>query len=191
MSNTPTLDQLQKFCARYPDLVRGNVYMQPLHYRVHIYATDGRICIRINDDRTLEVNSTGVDGINYAALFAGDKNCDLPIPPLPALIPCRHCHGTAVSHDCPDCDGDGCSSCDRIGKLKTPYPEAGPCWWCNGRGEQEDNPVAVGDSYFNRIYLALAAEIPGARFVRIDGLNVARIQFDGGEIAIMPTRGPR
>lgn len=184
-----TLDQLQKFCAHNEPL-RNREHLQPLRYCGHIYATDDRICIRINDDQTLEVNGIGVPGIDYAVIFAGDENCDLPIPQLPASIPCSHCHGTAISHDCPECDGDGggCSSCDRTGKLKTPHLSAGPCWWCNGRGEQENNPIAIGDIFFNRIYLALAAEMPGARFVRIEPLSSARIVFDGGEIAIMPTR---
>lgn len=193
MNLTPTLEQLQKFCAITTD---RDEWLHPFLFRGYVYATDGHICVRIKDDGSLKIDTeivTPYRNIDYAKIFEGEENCDLPIPPLPKRIKCKPCRGTAISHDCPDCDGDGgwggteCTTCAGTGRV-TPAADAPPCWHCNGRGEQEHNPVAVGDAHFNRIYLALAAEMPGARFVRIDGKNVARIKFDGGEIAVMPTR---
>lgn len=188
------LDQLQKFCAI---IDFRSERLRPFHFRGYAYATDGRICIRIKDDSSLKLDIAHT-GIDYAKVFEGEENCDLSIPLLPARIDCEHCHGTAISHDCPDCEGEGdliasggigidCATCTGKGKV-TPAPDAPFCWWCNGRGEHEDNPVAIGDTHINRIYLAMAAELPGARIVRVDGPSVVRINFDGGEIAVMPTR---
>jgi len=197
MSLALTQDQLQKFCA----IVNfRNEHQHPFLFQGYLYATDGRICIRIKDDGSLKIG-TAHNGIDYAKIFEGKENCDLPIPPLPARIDCPRCNGTGIEHDCLDCDGTGtapatkdkrrtlvdCQKCAGAGRV-TPAADAPPCWWCNGRGEEEHNPVAIGDTHINRIYLAMCAEIPGARIVRIAGTSVARIKFDGGQIAIMPTR---
>jgi hypothetical protein len=194
MSLTPTLEQLHKFCAL---INLRNEHLHPFLFQGYLYATDGRICIRIKDDGSLKIDIAH-NGIDYAKIFEGEENCDLLIPPLPARIDCKRCNGTGIEHDCPDCEGEGTLDAERRGGIEcqkcagkgtiTPAADAPPCWWCNGRGEQEQNPVAIGDTHINRIYLDMAAEMPGARIVRIAGTSVARIKFNGGEIAIMPTR---
>jgi hypothetical protein len=193
-----TQEQLQKFCAKI-DFNFECDYRTPARKDGYVYATDGRICIRVIDDGSLLAFPPAgrLKDIDLAKVFDGEKNCDIPMPELPARIECKHCHGTCLEHDCPMCEGQGmldgdvapitCPRCEGNRRIK-PDHTAEPCWWCNGRGEQEDNPVLIGGMHFNRVYLALAAELPGARFVRIDGYTVARIEFDGGEIAIMPTR---
>lgn len=186
-----TQEQLEKFCTKADHITpSGDDIKHPIRHDGYIYATDARICVRVEDNSTIQaVAPTGrMKGYDFAALFGSEENVDLPIPALPDRIECLHCHGTSLSHDCLSCDGDGCSDCGGTGKVKIPAQDAGACWWCNGRGDQEHNPVNVGGTHFNRVFLALAAELPGARFVRIEGNTPARIKFDGGEIAIMPTR---
>lgn len=195
-----TQAQLEKFCTKAEGITpSGNDIKQPIRHDGYIYATDGRICIRVDDDESIQAIAPlgRMKGYDFAKLFTGEENVVTPIPPLPDRIECPYCHGTCLEHGCIVCDGEGtidsgitpvkCQTCGGTGKVE-PGPDTGPCWWCNGRGEHENNPVAVGNTHFNRVYLALAAEMPGARFVRVDGLTTARIKFDGGEIAIMPTR---
>lgn len=195
-----TQEQLEKFCAKADHITpSGNDIKRPIRHNGYIFATDARICIRVADNGTIQAAppSGCMKGYDFSILFTGIENVDLPIPALPDRIQCSHCDGDCLEHDCQACDGEGhidgeisaliCTECGGTGR-KEPGPDTGACWWCNGRGEQEQNPVMVGGIHFNRVFLALAAELPNARFVRIDGYTTARIKFDGGEIAIMPTR---
>lgn len=56
--------------------------------------------------------------------------------PLPDLDACLSCDGTG---DCPDCDGDGVSSCQCCGAEKTcaVCDATGCCNMCNGTGKED------------------------------------------------------
>ena len=184
-----TAEQLLTFCSKEIDVER---FQKPFRFRGKVYATNGRICIRIPDRPDFSIRDvTGESNIDYSKVFTDASNCDMEIPDLPDAIVCKHCLGDGKNHeiDCPDCNGEGCENCD-LGYKRSDYPsiDGAQCWFCSGHGEQQHNPVKISGVFFNRIYLAIAKQIPGARFTYIAENEAAQLKFEGGEIALMPTR---
>lgn len=128
----------------------------------YLYATDGRVCVRMkrdapNSDKSpVDVKSLPWDKSLYT-------NTPIPLPShIDPPLPIKHCEecegeGEVVDVICKECNGSGniecdlghthyCGECDGQGKTTL----AGPCFGCDGKGlmEQEYFPVEITDDVF-------------------------------------------
>jgi hypothetical protein len=164
--NTLTKIDLQKFC--WADEGR-EALKTPWHYKGCTYASDGRICIRI-DEVYEGVGDATDDQITFAkrinAFFGREieyrKRAALPKFEPHQNIACILCDGTGHlgNAKCPDCY----SGFLRTGKI-----------------------VGVGLGAFHPYYLGLVASLPSVKISTLKRLEMALFWFDGGRGAVMPT----
>ena len=199
------LEDLQPFCS--VDETRYGL-LQPFNHGPHTYATDGRVIVRvpkieeIPDRKGLPKNPADVipAGIGYKPV---------ELPPnwenyQPTKLECKDCKGTGQQIKCRHCNGTGeveCESCGHEdncehcrGSGMAPTKDQGnsvECEECDGTGEYE-KPFSValnrGAVAVDLRYLRLVMKLPGVALTYLDELAPIRVDFDGGEGAMMTRR---
>lgn len=172
----PMLD-LQQFCA-VDDEWRPHLN-KPFRFKGYVYATDGRLLIRIADDESFpaydKLDPTSfLKQAEQASYIIAPK---VELPPVKAAkrIDCPGCNGRGHEHDCPDCECE----CDA----------------CCGSGFIDDTP---------EVSTMFAGQIFDVKFIRkiytLPGLEIAPnpggcdlftplcFRFDGGLGVLMPMR---
>jgi hypothetical protein len=194
------LDLLMSFCAKDSSAQRTYLH-KPFRLGEFIYATNGHVAIRIPDDGTIQAED--IEKVKSIGNYFSDVNGKyVAIPELPAAESCSHCYGTGKGKpktECDECDGDGefrhgshyyeCKECDGEGSIEADEGVGENCEYCNGTGEQRHQPIKVGKSYFNRMYLVKISTLPNLKFCNPKSENdFCNFIFDGGEGCIMPIR---
>lgn len=182
-----------------------------------VYATDGRICLRLPPDTP----------------FTRPKDADEGFPPPDASKVGKWDHAELSDSDfisvaalgdiaeariesCPDCNGlgffipcdckQGCTKCEQSGIVATKdatHPDAFECENCHEGKIFPSEPVQVGENPISNRYLHLMLTLPNCRIYtkrtppgnewRSDKLNYGPVPFTftGGYGYIMPMREPR
>jgi len=112
---------LRQFCAH--EEIRPDLH-KPFRYKGHVYATDGRIAVRVADDPNYETGKIAIDkGLKFdePRTFVKAPRVKLPPMPKPRTVSCIDCDGRGKKHDCPAC-GCECYTCKGTGSL-TERPE--------------------------------------------------------------------
>lgn len=197
------VEHLLAFCDRHDP---NHLHAPPKRFGAHIYATN-RICmLRIplheNDPSLAALQPIETKNLQKWDLIIDSARARsaayLPLPVLPAPIPCAFCSGTGNVGACPHCD-DGlfehggndyeCQNCHGTGQRKQIDGDQ-VCHQCNGLGEDHNQTVKLGSTTFTRRYLALLAALPGIRIAEpIEALD-APVYFSStiGDGVIMPCR---
>lgn len=165
---------LQPFCS--VDETRMAI-CTPFVFNGWKYATDGRICVRIQTDEPDDSNEP-CKRPNAAMLFKGFNVDGLEAFEIPTLdgvklIKCEGCGGAGEQtcdmghdHECPDCDGDG---------------------------HYEEWPKKeIGGHLFSERHLSKIVNLPGLQFfaqsANMEALKPAFFTFDNGQGLLMPIR---
>lgn len=162
------------------------VLCRPYRRDGHIYATDGKVAVRVPDDgrdlespgdvlklgdsaraealAALEKLAVKVDVGFRKRIAAAGKECAIPSLPDPTYYTCGECkgEGRVEGETCLECHGKGCH-------------------------EQDYSLIRVGGVVFHSWALRLIGELPGLK-LRIDGTRLRDPQpftFDGGDGLIM------
>jgi RecJ-like exonuclease len=193
-------DYIQKFC----EICDTRGFDKPKYFNGFIYATNGKIAIRVREDSESENDKNGEFDIVGAIEKLLKKESEKEYIPLdielPARVKCDDCKGTGEITQCPKCNGTGtvecptcghdmeCEHCDGDG-YGSPSDETIMCKKCNGTGEKSF-PVAIGKTYFDRKYLALLQSLPGPVEIGIDPdpFETALFRYPEGSGAIMPMK---
>lgn len=172
----PMLD-LQQFCA-VDDEWRPYLN-KPFRSKGHVYATDGRLLIRVADDESFpacdKVDPTSFLKQAEQASYITAPKVELPAVEAAKHVHCPDCNGRGHEHDCPDCE------CE--------------CGACRGSGSVNDTP---------RVSTTFAGQTFDLKFIRklytLPGLEIAPnpsdcdlftplcFRFDGGLGVLMPMR---
>lgn len=193
------IEQLQKFCAKGEF---RSFMLKPWLHGDYAFATNGHIALRVPADGFLSVVAGGNGSEpNVSKLVDKAKAFYLPMMSIPELVPpevCEHCAGTGTAYDCDPCDGEGwfdhhgkeyeCKWCNGAGQHQNGEGDPSYCWHCDGIGEKRYIQVAVGNSHFDRRYLALIAALPNAKIAPNGPAAITYFAFDGGDGALMPMR---
>jgi hypothetical protein len=198
-----TLEEMQRFCSS--DVTRPQIHT-PFTGGEWTYATDGRILIRVpaipgarTDHFPKDYDKVVPDGFGMEAV---------EFPPgwnefFEERVVCGDCEGSGRMKYCESCVGEGevececcgqmayCNECKGTGRLIDEDGEGEACEQCDGAGWYK-NPFAValngGTVAAELGLLRLALSLPGARLFHGGGEVPMRIEFEGGEGALMPTR---
>ncbi len=204
----PKLELLKRFCKK-PGGFRDHL-CSPIRRNGFLYATNGWIAIRIEDDPSIEASEGKETDTLHRIFEHGDIEFH-ELPALPDAIKCRYCKGTGIQYleECSDCDGDGdfihgnhrydCKECDGSGEVDSGEVSDKPkgCFHCNGSGEADCThgaiPTKVGGLYFQNHLLRMIVNLPNARIEHVTEFDekstpAAHFIFDGGEGAVMPFR---
>lgn len=212
---------LKRFCANETD---SRDYLRaPWRDGDWVYATNGHMALRVAASLFPEVTTKPEKAPDVGRLFRKHLEDRqglefLVMPPVPGLIQCFDCEGTGKVRaiKCPDCDegtfkhGEwlyDCKNCDGSaagagweelqGHVPTqPHEVLRPCLSCDGIGfsiRQHGN-MAIGESTYSVVYLAMFAGLPQVRICPGDpapdalSLHVtpAVFTFDGGHGILMP-----
>lgn len=192
---------LKAFCAQ-PDFGRYVIEF-PFKQGEHVYATDGRVLVRVSGDtpfeRPADANAglvppdpTKVGPWNQNKLSDADfvLVLGLNIPPVRV-------------ETCPDCEGMKAvkyGTATTITPCAEDDPDAQTCENCDGHGQITHNDrVAVGENSLSNRYLYLIATLPNCRIgtkrtapqdSRHDKLDYGPVPFifDGGCGYLMPMK---
>lgn len=164
-----------------------------------LYATNGHICIRIENDESIAVgdqfNPQKIARILSTEFGTEYKPLEVNLPPAKV---CQACGGAGGAYECQECAGDGwfehgkhdydCKECDGNGVVDEGEKQI-ECPFCDGHGDELNQPVKLGNTHFNRRYLAILQKLDGIELQCNSGeTDVALFRFKGGVGAIMPTR---
>lgn len=148
----------------------------PLRRDGFLYATNGHIAVRMQDDGAVYAGEHD-DGKVVIALFAKCEALEytwVAVPKVEADKICTHCGGTGKTSACPDCDGAGefdyghhtydCQECGGTGAVP---PIRGAktniCEGCCGTGIHWHDGADVAHAHYAKRYLRLIADqFPGA-----------------------------
>lgn len=167
-----------------------------------LYASDGHILIVVDDDPDVRVLENSTLSLSAKKVMAPIDSRDNWIPvdmTLPSPIGCFICAGVGKLTECVRCDGVGviesdngteeeqCPRCN--GAPSWPDPNGKPCWKCDGSGE-DILAIPVGNTHFQRRYLALLQSLPGPVSLSTGPVasDVAFFRFAEGCGALMPCR---
>lgn len=175
---------------------------RPARYLDKLYASDGHILIRTHDD-------TDVHCMDDSPLVSAAERMLEPLTErnnwisaqmgLPEKILCFVCGGIGKTTICDHCEGDGVVEaangpheiqCPKCGGIPVRGDENGvECDHCNGTGAGFQT-VPVGNTFFQRRYLALLQTLPGPVLLSThdNPKEVAFFHFSGGVGALMPCR---
>lgn len=162
-----TLD-LTTFCSTEPS--RPNLHA-PFRLGEHVFATDGRICVRVPayegppegsvDPRKFFSNIPEVTPARLRSIKSAQKQLD----------ECTNCGGTGKMHECPNCD-------------------CGHCEFCDGAGSVDNTPkirVALRGAVFDLRYINLIRTLPNLHLAVSAPKDAAMyFRFDGGDGVLMP-----
>lgn len=195
---------ITKFCGREDPRAYMN---QPMRLGADVVATNGHVLVRWTDaggdyPDAPDTMSGRIRNLTNGTFSGVHHNLsDLLLPPAKE---CRTCGGTGHHYtvECDECDGEGefrhgshwyeCKECNGEGTHKTSKHSEGakqhPCYRCDGHGD-DFQVVRIGDSAFQRRYLALLKTLPGCQLeVGMTALATARFTFEGGHGFLMPCR---
>jgi hypothetical protein len=197
-----TYEALLPFCSK--DKSRFGI-TQPFNHQEHTYATTGRILIRVPKICEIE-HRPGQPSDPAKPIPTGENYIPVELPPnwqsfTPSTSRCKDCQGTGKITTCRNCQGTGeveCLHCGHEGECKecngkgayTSASSADPCEECDGTGTIEQTfavSLNHGKASVNLRYLQLAHTLPNVRLYMLDSITTLRIEFDGGEGALMPT----
>jgi len=168
-----------------------------------LWASDGHILIVTDDDQEISVLSDSPLPTMAKQFIGAIDSRDNWIPvdmPLPPPVACFICGGIGKTSECSHCEGDGfiiiehadkfdeeqqCPKCN--GRPEWPDANGTPCWKCGGSGEGILT-IPVGNTHFQRRYLALLQSLPGPVMLSTGPVysDIAFFQFNGGYGALMP-----
>lgn len=169
---------LQQFCST--DEFRPNL-QKPFRYKGHVYATDGRILVRVEDDERFETcEKIAIEKmIDFDAprIFVDAPTTKkFPTKKPPAKTKCTDCDGRGREHDCPDCE------CE--------------CYSCDGEGEIEERPListTFAGQLFDFEYMRMVCSLPELRYAANPTaddeclrLGPLFFRFAGGICVVMP-----
>jgi hypothetical protein len=178
---------LQPFCANYDSRY---VLSKSFVRKGTRYATDGRICVRV--DAAGQDDTEGTTPPSEDLGWGGDGDWK----PIPAVEPvmsmqkcphctCKTCHGSGETEcptchndcDCEECDGDGfdgCEQCHETGMMMLP-----DFYTIDG--------IKIAARYWDKIR-ALPNVMYALPANKSDRLRPIAFRFDGGDGLVMPLR---
>lgn len=193
-------EYISKFCAVSDPRLW---LMRPARGFGQLYASDGHIMIQTDDDDpdvSAMENSPLIGAVQRLMAQQTARNNWLPLDmTLPEKLICGRCQGSGQLESCVRCEGTGkvqeddpapsgaCPDCN--GRGEWPDVNGDSCWHCDGSGEGFQ-AIPVGNTFFQRKYLALLQALPGPVTLSTGELpsTVAFFRFSGGVGALMPCR---
>ena len=195
---------ITKFCGREDPRAYMN---QPMRVGPDVVATNGHVLVRWTDTGGDYPDATEAMARSITNLTNGTRSgvfhnlADLSLPPANT---CPECGGAGHYYmvPCDECDGEGefhhgshwysCKECKGEGQHKTSKHSEGakpqPCYRCDSTGENFQ-VFRIGDSAFQRRYLALLKTLPGCQLeLGATAMSTARFTFEGGHGFLMPCR---
>lgn len=193
---------ITNFCA--PGDIRSYMH-KPMRHDGYLYATNGHIAVRIEDDPAIEAEPMPANLQNVLQNMSTDttERAWRPVPQVNGADakPCAYCDGTGRAVQCPDCDGDGefehgdhmyeCKSCDASGWVASPSKDVvGKCLDCCGSGVNSKETVEFDGVHIAARYIYLiGAEIPGAEIgISKDPTGIQLFRAPGIVGCVMPMR---
>lgn len=163
---------LQPFCSVDECRMAINT---PFAFNGWKYATDGRICVRIQTGEP-DDSSEPYKRPDASALFKGFGVDGLEAFKIPAIDGVRE-------KRCPSCNGNGYSTCDHDHE----------CEDCDKTGVLEEWPKKeIGGQIFSERYLSKIINLPGLKFFArsadVETLKPAFFTFDNGQGLLMPIK---
>lgn len=152
--------------------------LKPWKHGKHVYATDGRVMVRISADLFPEVTTEpNVPQAATDSLFAASLPDEHWISPTPEM--------RAVTRvKCDKCI-DGFKECTECG-------HHGECDYCDGAGfSVPHTPLKIGNTYLNQFYIAKLCRLPGVMLhlpPEAPALDVVHFRFEYGIGVLMPMR---
>lgn len=172
---------ITKFCN--PDAPDARAYLRmPMRDGGYLYATDGAVIVRIEDDPAVEASPLDERvRRTFETLVVGD-NSDRAWQPIPCVDPktlltCPNCKGSGRLIPCLSCDGEGefehhdhtysCRACDGYGTRSAPpqCPDgiSVECFACGGSGVHPFETIDFGAPKIAHGYVHLIrTQIPAA-----------------------------
>jgi len=165
---------------------------KPIRSNGFLYATNGHLFVRVNDDESVECADWHVDGIcraldEHIRCSNLENMVDFSLLNIPEPKKCNCGDLDFQDVDCDDCEGVGnfnhgeheyeCKECDGTGKVSV---KAMPCQTCNNTHTLPDF-VKIGENSFNAKYIRLIATLPSVKISTIPVANQHGFVFDGGQ----------
>lgn len=166
--------------------------LKPIRGNGFLYATNGHLFVRIDDDKTVEVADWYAEDI-CRALDEHIKSAnlesliDVSLLDIPEPKKCNCGDLDWREEDCDDCDGVGrfyhgeheyeCKECDGTGSISV---KTMLCHTCNNTHTLPDF-VKIGESQFNAKYVRLIATLPNVKISTLPVGNRHDFVFDGGQ----------
>jgi hypothetical protein len=155
---------------------------QPLVFDGHVYASDGRIAVRIVSDRAFHNYTDAPLDWKWPRQICGwlterlpkAKLSLLPLFDVPDLAECRECYGNRKVEDIDENENEIVID---------------PCPDCGGSGKTDKVPVKFNQVGISFYYLKKLQTLPGLK-IDLTGnpTDMIPFVFDGGEGVVMPMR---
>lgn len=172
----------------------------------YLYATDGKMAIRIDKKKCLDVNFDNakeipvkIDEILKAVKQL--EKIDLSDVHELQIAKCPKCND-GVSRGCEECDGTGVTKCSECEQLRDcpecadePHPRK--CFFCNGNGKyytEEIVVIAPEITVQGKLLMTIMSNLTGVQFYKstcsllTHTKFVIYFTFDGGEGVLLPLR---
>ena len=180
--------RLQDFCAK---TARRYDMTKPFVQSGKLFATDGRICIRLpthlDDTLSDEIKLPPADSLEWWRKYSAWPKVEGPARLFKGEGYCLACKGSgwADAEECEPCEGYGCNECRGNGEVGTVQ-----CSVCHGKpfGMWENTVrVTAGDqqALLDRSLFEKVQRIGGVQMRLKPGDCVTAIQFDGGDGMLM------
>lgn len=185
---------LQVFCGEY------DKYNKPFSGVDYVYATDGRMALRVNKSKIESIYDEGEYSQKIDELIEKVKK-DNPINfnEQFELIPCRNCRATGLNRKCPECEGRGVIECCECGQdIDCPDCDGNDscdeekCYDCGGLGKRlkEEHTVLIeGLKVQSKFLCKIYQELKDVQlFADMSDYKMVYFKFDGGEGILLPLK---
>ncbi len=186
--------KLEVFCGEYEK------HKKPFSGGNYVYATDGRMALRVDKVRIEATYEAGEYGLKIDELIekaAKDKPIDFKADF--ELIPCRNCRATGLNRKCPDCEGTGVVECCECGQDRdcpdcdgNGSGDGEQCSDCGGLGKKlkDDHTVLIeGLKVQSKFLCKIYQELKDVQlFADMGEYKMVYFKFDGGEGILLPLR---
>lgn len=193
---------ITKFCATTDP---RHYLHKPMRHDGFLYATNGHVAVRIEDDRTIDAGPMpeNLQATIPKLLSDNEERTWRHIPQIDhsSLRACPFCKGSGCADECPACDGEGefehwddwydCKRCDGGGQVAAQQDDAAAvCGRCNGSGLDCNQSIEIdGPIIAVKYILLIAAEAPGAEIgISKNTLGVQLFRAPGVIGCVMPMR---
>ena len=172
---------ITKFCT--PDASENRAYLrQPMRDGGYLYATDGAVIVRVDDDPSVEATPIDKRVRQFFEISVLGDNSERSWQPIPRVDPktlraCPECNGSGRTIPCLSCAGEGefehhdhtysCKACDGTGGCSAPAKCADDisveCFSCGSSGAHPFDSIQFGAVKIAQGYVHLIrTQIPAA-----------------------------